>query len=77
MIHSFSVGKSTISAKRLAEQDPNYEKLLPTTKAKTKSSSQFTFYYSLLLSVKLRKFLKKAKIVTLIIQAVVGGLQIN
>ena len=42
MIYSFSVGKNTISAKRLAEQDPNYEKLLPTTKAKTKSSSQFT-----------------------------------
>lgn len=32
------VGKETISAKRLAEQDPNYVALTPTAKAKTKSS---------------------------------------
>ena len=36
------VGKDTISAKRLAEQDPNYIQLTPTAKAKTKSSGQFT-----------------------------------
>ena len=36
------VGKNTISAKRLAEQDPNYVPLTPTAKAKTKSSGQFT-----------------------------------
>lgn len=37
------VGKETISAKRLAEQDPNYIPLTPTAKAKTKvSGGQFT-----------------------------------
>lgn len=36
------VGKETISAKRFAEQDPNYVPLTPTVKAKTKVSGQFT-----------------------------------
>ena len=36
------VGENTISAKRLAQQDPNYVPLTPTAKAKTKSSGQFT-----------------------------------
>ena len=36
------VGKDTISAKRLAEQDPNYIPLTPTAKAKTKAVGQFT-----------------------------------
>lgn len=36
------VGKDTVAAKRLAEQDPNYVLLTPTAKAKTKTSGQFT-----------------------------------
>lgn len=36
------VGKETVAAKRLAEQDPNYVVLTPTAKAKIKQSGQFT-----------------------------------
>merc|ERR1712029_1303635 len=36
------VGKETVAAKRLAEQDPNYVVLTPTAKAKIKASGQFT-----------------------------------